>query len=66
MLEVENKYKEVKRENEEIETVFNNPLYKDEPEQLKYNLYKYEFKEYKEENEKKWFLNNAILRLSDI
>jgi len=51
-----------------ILNIFKNSLYKDEPEQLKYNLYRYKYQEFNDKGEPiyLWFINDVILRFSDI
>jgi hypothetical protein len=51
-----------------ISKIFNNSLYKDEPEQLKYNLYRHKYQEFNDKGEPiiLWFINDVILRFSNI
>ncbi len=53
---------------EQVEKIFNDDLYKEEKEQLKYNLYKYKYKQFpsKPTAVLLWFINTVILRFSDI
>jgi hypothetical protein len=53
---------------EQIEKIFNNDLYKEQKEQLKYNLYKYKYKQFpnKPTAVLLWFINTVVLRFSDI